>query len=123
MVPQDLLAFRVALSKLDSLETANERRRDSRYVPSGPLSRAKVKLPCEDQIQDADVVDLSVNGIRLALAAGAQCREGDRCQILIAPHEGTTWTLDGEIRWVTHHPYITVFGVLLDPDHGAFGPV
>ena len=123
MVPQDLLAFRVALSKLDSLETANERRSDVRYVPSASLSCAKVRLGSEDPIHDADVVDLSVNGIRLALAAGIQCQEGDPCQIIFDPDEGTTWTLDGQIRWVTQHPYITVFGVLLDPQHTPLGPV
>ena len=123
MIPQDLLAFRLALSKLETLEPASERRHHTRYVPSGPLAKAKVQLPMEAAVHDADVVDLSPSGVRLAILPGIPCQEGERCQIHVTPNPTTTWTLEGEIRWVTHHPYVTVFGVLFDPEHAAISPV
>ncbi len=118
MIPQDLLEFRFALTKLQTLEVSSDRRKHTRYAPSGWLTTAKVRFASADeQLHDADVVDLSSSGIRLALPPGTSFGEGDRCQIILAPNASTTWVLDGEIRWVTLHPYITVFGVLLDPDN------
>ena len=124
MVAQDLLAFRIAMSKLESLESSNDRRQEPRYMPSGHLAKARVQLRADEaQLEDADVVDLSPSGLRLAVAPGTNYREGERCLILIGPNASTTWSLDGEIRWVSQHPYITVFGVLLDPDHAPVAPV
>lgn len=123
MVPNDLLEFRQAIAKLDRMDSSSDRRHEIRYAPSESLSKASVQFRLGPGRWDADVIDLSPNGIRLALPPGETFREGERCQILISPNPSTIWALEGEIRWVTLHPYITVFGVLLDPDNVPMAPV
>jgi len=123
MPQHDLHAFRMALRQLDGIEPAGDRRSESRFAPSGPLSRARVCLKGEQHWRDADVVDLSANGMRLAVAAGALCREGESCTIAISLSEQRELRLSGDIRWVQPHRAITVFGVLLDPEHTPLQPV
>jgi len=121
--PEDLVAFRVALRQLDALEPAFDRRRESRFTSTGPLSRAQVSITPDPEVLDADVVDLSASGMRLAVRAGVRCSEGDLCQITVQLSSTRRLQLSGEIRWSKHHPYITVFGVLLDPGSQPLGPV
>lgn len=61
--------------------------------------------------------------MRLALGPGIPCHEGDRVCIEMTLSQQQTLHLNGEIRWTKHHPYITVFGVLLDPDNSPVQPV
>ena len=114
---RDLIAFRIALRELSDALPAEDRRSGARYHPTGRLSRAQVLINDDSTTIDADVVDLNPSGMRLAVGAGNNCSEGDRCSIEIALHLQQILRLNGEIRWVKHHPYITVFGVLLDPDN------
>ncbi|MEB3234349.1 MAG: PilZ domain-containing protein [Cyanobacteriota bacterium] len=123
MEPQDLVAFRIALRELTGVLPAEERRKESRYTPTGPLSRAKVSIGQDSTQLDADVVDLSPSGMRLAVGPGVSCSEGDRCTIEITLHLQKSLNLTGEVRWVKHHPYITVFGILLDPDNSPLQAV
>ena len=123
MVPEDLLEFRLAIAKLERVEPTTDRRHEARYAPTGWLARASVRFEQEAETCDADVIDLSPSGIRLALPPGKHFGEGERCQVMISPNASTIWQLDGEIRWVTLHPYITVFGVLLEPDHSPLSAV
>lgn len=116
MQSRDLIAFRIALRELSDALPAEDRRKENRYHPTGPLSRALVLINDDSTKIDADVVDLAPSGMRLAVGAGTNCSEGDRCTIEIRLHLQRLLNLTGEIRWVKHHPYITVFGVLLDPD-------
>lgn len=111
------MAFRIALRELSDALPAEDRRREERYHPTGRLSRAQVLINDGKTKIDADVVDLNPSGMRLAVGAGTNCSEGDRCSIEIRLHLQQLLRLNGEIRWVKHHPYITVFGVLLDPDN------
>lgn len=123
MESQDLVAFRIALRELTGVLPAEERRKELRYTPTGPLSRAKVQIN-DDKLQlEADVVDLSPSGMRLAVGPGIACAEGDRCSIEITLHLQKSLNLNGEVRWVKHHPFITVFGVLLDPDNNPLQAV
>jgi hypothetical protein len=82
----------------------------------GPLAKAKVCLAAAsalDQI-DADVIDLSSNGLRLAVHAGATPAIGMTCRIQLSPDGQRVLQVRGQIRWVEHHPLIIVFGVQLD---------
>jgi hypothetical protein len=119
----DLLVFRKALRDLQGLVPAQDRRHEYRYSPAGSLSHALVCLDGSGSFLDADVVDLSASGMRLAIGPGLNCREGDRCTIEIQPQERRLLRLDGEVRWVQSHRLITVFGVLLDPDNTLLQPV
>jgi len=123
MVPQDLLEFRIAIAKLDFVDPTCDRRHEKRYAPTGAFEQASVRFSRDTACKQADVIDLSPNGIRLALPPSEKLQEGQRCQIIITPNPSTAWKLEGEIRWVTPHPYITVFGVLLDPDNVPMAPV
>ena len=123
MESQDLIAFRIALRDLHGMTPANDRRREIRYTPTGPLSQAKVHLAAVPQALQADVVDLSPSGMRLAVEPGVHCAEGDLCTIRMALHTARTLELHGQVRWVKHHPFITVFGVLLEPEHTPIQPV
>lgn len=124
MTQRDLFAFRMALRELEGIVPAEDRRREHRYIPSGSLSRARVCLDGQASWLDADVIDLSAHGIRLAVAPGARCRESESCLIELVTNPGRRpLRLGGEIRWVQVHQAITVFGVLLDPDHTPLQPV
>ncbi|MEB3173386.1 MAG: PilZ domain-containing protein [Cyanobacteriota bacterium] len=123
MEPEDLVAFRVALRDLDSVVPVIDRRRESRFTPTGPLSRARVTLPQVAGELEADVVDLSAHGMRLAVRADVACAEGDHCQIRIDLSPTRQIRLSGEVRWSTHHRHITVFGVLLDATNQPLRPV
>lgn len=122
MVPQELVKFRKAIHQLEVLEPTSDRRSERRYSPLGPLSRARVIFDNRDP-EDADVIDLSYNGLRLAVSTCCRCQQGDRCTVELRPDGTTLLTLDAEVRWVKSHPFITVFGVLLDPDDTSTQPV
>ena len=116
MRQQDLAQYRRALRLLDGLQPSDQRRAESRFSPTGPLSKARVCISSNGHDPlDADVVDLSPSGMRLAVAPGHACCEGDHCRIEVVVDASQRLALEGEVRWVKHHPYITVFGVLLDP--------
>ena len=119
---QNLASYRRALRQLDGLQPSDQRRAESRFAPTGPLSKARVCISSNGQDPlDADVVDLSPSGMRLAVGPGHACCEGDQCEIELVVDPQQRLALVGEVRWVKHHPYITVFGVLLDPE-SASGP-
>ena len=113
---QDLAAYRTALRLDPQLIPVEDRRQDPRFTPVGPLAKAKVAwaaLSDLDQI-DADVIDLSQNGLRLAVHAGATPVPGMTCRIQLSPDGHRVLQVRGQIRWVKHHPLIIVFGVQLD---------
>jgi hypothetical protein len=116
MRAQDLAAFRTALRLQNGLVPAEDRRQEPRYTPVGPLARAKVVLSASAGPIDADVVDLSLNGLRLAVPPDALPETGLSCGIQLTPDGRRILQLQGEIRWVERHPLITVFGVLLESD-------
>lgn len=123
METQDLIAFRIALRDLHGIQPADDRRQAIRYTPTGALSQARVRIGSANEVLDADVVDLSPNGMRLAVGTGVACKEGDPCTIMLELIAGQRIQLTGEVRWTKHHPFITVFGVLLEPDHNPIQPV
>ena len=114
MRAQDLAAFRSALRQQSGLVPVEDRRQDRRYTPVGPLARAKVILPSDAGPIDADVVDLSEHGLRLAVPPGVNPEPGMSCKIQLTPDGRRILQLQGEIRWMERHPLISVFGVLLE---------
>ena len=116
MQAQDLAAYRAALRLGSHLIPVEDRRQEPRFTPIGPLAKAKVCLAAAsalDQI-DADVIDLSSNGLRLAVHAGATPAIGMTCRIQLCPDGRRILQVRGQIRWVEHHPLIIVIGVQLD---------
>lgn len=114
MQSQDLISLRTALRQLEGVIASQDRRHEVRYTPNGPLSKAKVLFALDPLTSlDADVVDLSPHGMRLAVEPGVACESGSYCTIEISLTPAQTLHLDAEVRWVKHHPFITVFGVRL----------
>ena len=113
MRAQDLAAFRSALRQQIGLVAAQDRRQEPRYTPVGHLARAKVILSAAEGLIDADVVDLSLTGLRLAVPPEVNPEAGLSCKIQLTPDGRRILQLQGEIRWVERHPLISVFGVLL----------
>jgi hypothetical protein len=113
MLAQDLAAFRTALRQQNGLYPAEDRRQDPRYTPVGPLARASVRLGQLSVPVDADVVDLSLNGLRLAVPPQVMPEPGMSCKIQLTPDGTRMLQLQGQIRWVERHALITVFGVQL----------
>ena len=119
MRPQDLAAFRSALRQQNGLVPVENRRQEPRYTPVGSLARARVFLAASAGPVDADVVDLSLNGLRLAVPPEAMPEVGIACGIQLTPDGRRILQLQGQIRWVERHPLITVFGVLLESDQST----
>ena len=113
MLAQDLAAFRTALRQQNGVLPAEERRQESRFTPVGPLARARVRLGLVSVPVDADVVDLSLNGLRLAVPPQVMPEPGMSCKIQLTPDGTRMLQLQGQIRWVERHALITVFGVQL----------
>ena len=114
MREQDLAAFRMALRQQNGVLPAEDRRQEPRYTPVGHLARALVRLGRASSPVDADVVDLSLNGLRLAVPPDERPEPGMSCQIALTPDGSRMLELRGEIRWVERHTLISVFGVQLD---------
>lgn len=115
MLAQDLAAYRMALRQQSGMLPVEDRRREPRYTPVGHLARAKVRLEPTSPPIDADVVDLSVNGLRLAVSPAVKPTPGMPCQIQLTSDGSRMLQLQGEIRWVEQHALISVFGVQLQP--------
>lgn len=115
MLARDLAAYHMALRQQRGMLPVEDRRREPRYTPVGPLARAQVRLEPTSPLVDADVVDLSLNGLRLAVSPAVKPTPGMSCQIQLTSDGSRMLLLQGEIRWVEQHALITVFGVQLQP--------
>ena len=115
MRAQELAAFRWALRRQKGLVPVNDRRKEPRYLPIGPMARARVKLTESAEPIDADVIDVSFSGLRLAVHSNLKPEQGTTCKVQLTTDGSQTLLLEGEIRWTEHHPLISVFGVLLEP--------
>lgn len=60
-----------------------------------------------------EVLDLSLDGMKIAIMAGHDIDVGQHCTIAIGDGEGEAYTLVGSVRWVENTSYITVFGISL----------
>jgi PilZ domain len=80
------------------------------------MSRAVIKLSGSTELIDADVIDVSSSGMRLAVSSVYKPKQGTTCIVQLTPDGCQNLQLQGEIRWMEEHPLITVFGVLLEPE-------
>lgn len=60
-----------------------------------------------------EILDLSRDGMKIALAVSQPVEVDQRCQLLVGPPEAECYELMGTVRWVDRNPYITVFGLAL----------
>ena len=105
-------SFRAALEDLrHRLEEAS---RPSRFKPTEDLSLARLRLG-DHRAQEVvgEIVDLSPNGLKIALAAGQPVEVDQTCHLQVGAPGRDFYELLGTVRWVDRNPYITVFGLAL----------
>jgi hypothetical protein len=111
--PAGLDGFRVALERLQHrLEKAT---RPSRFKPVEDLSLAQIAFgdPPQPLAVVGEILDLSRDGMKIALAVSQAVEVDQRCHLLVAPPEAECYELMGTVRWVDRNRYITVFGLAL----------
>ena len=100
-------------------QEVHERRHDDRRKPLPEQAQVTVSIvrARETDVIQAEVLDVSPTGMRLAAFAHSLIQKEDRCEISTfgddelghaAMHRWAT------VRWVNQHPMIQVFGVLFD---------
>ena len=110
----DLERFRQALERRRS--QLLEASRSSRYRPPTDLATAQVSLPGEGAGSTpilAEILDLSGDGLRVAISPGPNLRVGQICLLRFEPESGDGFHLTGEVRWVEASAHIVVFGIRL----------
>lgn len=116
MASTDLSRFRTALHELqDELEHAS---RPSRFKPPVDLSLVRVQPDpgSEATPLSGEIVDLSPEGMKIALTGRHEFHVDQPCRILAGSPDTTVYDLLGTIRWIETHPLITVFGIRLEGD-------
>ena len=108
-----LSGFRAALESLQSrLDAAS---RPSRFKPVEDLSLARIlfgEVPSGAPVV-GEILDLSRDGMKIALAVSQSVDVDQTCHLLVGPPDGECYQLLGTVRWVDRNPYITVFGLAL----------
>ncbi|MBM5822562.1 MAG: hypothetical protein FJ082_08935 [Cyanobacteria bacterium K_Offshore_surface_m2_011] len=110
----DLERFQEAFRRLEKrLEEAS---RADRYKPPTGLATARFHLesmrPAEGVF--AEVLDLSSEGLKIAIEAGHHPAVGESCNVVVGDGEAETYDLKGTIRWIEATSYISVIGLSLD---------
>ena len=112
-LPRDPLAAHELV--MQRAQQVFERRAEERRKPLPEQIKASVSFVRHQAAQSiqAEVLDLSSTGMRLAAFANDTIRQGDRCQIAVLGQEiePPRWAT---VRWVKPHPLIQVFGVQFD---------
>lgn len=110
----DLERFRQALNRERQL--LMEASRSSRFRPPTNLATAQLSLLSDDQISEpifAEILDLSGDGMRIAISPGPDLRVGQICLLRFQPETGDSFQLQGEVRWLETSNFILVFGIVL----------
>lgn len=96
-------------------EQVFEQRREERRKPLPEQAQAEVSFLRRAGLEriQAEVLDLSSGGMRLAAFANERIEQNDRCAITVrgAQQAEARWAT---VRWVKPHPMIQVFGVQFD---------
>lgn len=111
--PSDLDRFRRAFyrDRPQLLETSHM----SRYRPPDPAT-AELSLVNDDSETAsvlAEILDLSGDGMKIAIGPGAGIQVGQICLLKLQQETGDNFQLRGQVRWVETSTYILVFGILL----------
>jgi hypothetical protein len=106
--------FRDAFRRLE--KRLQEASRSTRFKPPTDLATARVHLKSTSSPDGlvGEVLDLSLDGMKLAIEAGHDIAVGEHCNIAIGDGEGETYALVGTVRWIEDTSYITVFGISLE---------
>jgi hypothetical protein len=110
----DLERFREAFRRLEKrLEEAS---RSGRFKPPTGLATARLHLESMQPSEGvfAEVLDLSLDGLKIATEAGHRPVVGQICSLVVGDGEGETYDLRGTIRWIEATSYISVIGLSLD---------
>ncbi|MEB3235986.1 MAG: PilZ domain-containing protein [Cyanobacteriota bacterium] len=112
-LPKDPLAASEVV--MQRAELMADQRRESRRKPLPEQAQAELSFVRRQGLEriQAEVLDLSSSGMRLAAFANEQIQEGDRCEIAVHAN-GTVAQHSATVRWVKPHPMIQVFGVQFD---------
>jgi hypothetical protein len=110
----DLERFREAFRRLE--ERLREATRSTRFKPPTDLATARIQLKSTAAAEGvlAEVLDLSLDGMKIAIEAGHDLEVGQPCKVAIGDGEGETYALAGTVRWIEESSYIIVFGISLD---------
>jgi len=112
-LPSDPLAAHDVL--LQRAAQLNSVRREERRKPLPEQAKAEVRLLRGGRVEllQAEILDVSRSGMRLAGFVDHPVQQGDRCEISVQSVVSTVshWAT---IRWVEPHPLIQVFGVEFD---------
>ncbi|KEF41681.1 MAG: hypothetical protein ER33_09970 [Cyanobium sp. CACIAM 14] len=110
----DLERFRDAFRRLE--ERLQEATRSDRFKPPTDLATARVHLgpTSSSEALLGEVLDLSLDGLKIAIEAGHDLTVGESCNVAVGDGEGQTYSLRGTVRWIEDTNYITVFGLSLD---------
>ncbi|MFN9872142.1 MAG: PilZ domain-containing protein [Cyanobacteriota bacterium] len=112
MPPGDLDRYRQAFLRLQ--HHLEQGARADRFKPPENFALARVRLGDPDAAPvTGEIVDISPDGMKLALEGGHSIPVGQPCHLDIGA-DGKEWfELEGLVRWVDSHPLITVIGVQL----------
>jgi hypothetical protein len=110
----DLERFRNAFHRME--KRLQEATRSNRFKPPTDLASARIHLksPASSEGVLAEVLDFSLDGMKLAIQAGHSLEVDQTCRITIGDPEGETYALRGNVRWLEQSSYITVFGLSLE---------
>ena len=117
MVTEDLDRFREAFRRLE--ERLQEASRSDRFKP--PTGLATARLHHQSMVSSegvlGEVLDLNVDGMKMAINAGKDVAVGQHCSVVVGDGEGETYDLRGTVRWIEATSYISVIGLSLDSAH------
>jgi hypothetical protein len=117
----DLQRFQQAFRRLE--ERLQQASRSDRFKP--PSGLATARLHTEPMGVSAgvlvevlvEVLDLSVDGMKMAIEASHHLCVGHHCRVMVGDGEGETYDLRGTVRWIEATSYISVIGLSLDSAH------
>lgn len=112
-LPRDPLAAHEVV--MQRAEAVLERRNEERRKPLPEQTQAEVCFVRHQGSQSiqAEVLEVSTTGMRLAAFANDSIHQGDRCEIAVQGQDPVVrrWAT---VRWIKPHPLIQVFGVQFD---------
>jgi hypothetical protein len=111
----DLERFRQALHR--EQQHLVEASRASRFKPPTDLTSAELSLLGDDGSSSApitaEILDLSGDGMKIAISPGPDLREGQICLLRFQPNASEGYQLRGAVRWLEASTFILVFGIQL----------
>lgn len=108
----DLRSQGIDLRTFPWLASLDDRRAEPRYAPAGGEIAARVKDVDSGEDLQADLLDISNTGMRMAIDRGTGLKEGAKCLATLFPHGAEELRLQGVIKRVEQHSAITVIAII-----------